>query len=89
MTTPTISDFVAKLNTMLSKAENKRLPAITISTGELHREVGGYPGDDHRMPVCCNAMRKVMQEDIGDVIIKEPPSGQGASLTIKYKLPRG
>lgn len=87
MTTPKTSDFTAKLNTMLSKAEKERLPAIEINAGELHRKVGGYPGVDHRMPVCCNAMRKAMQ--IGDVVIEEPPSGQGASLTIKYKLPRG
>ena len=87
MTTPTTSDFVAKLNTMLSRAEEEGLSEIRLSAGELHREVGGYPGVDHRMPVCCNAMRKAMQ--IGDALIKEPPSGQGASLTIKYKLPRG
>lgn len=88
MTTPTIKDFTAKLNTMLSEAENKRLPAIEINAGELHKKVGGYPNrGNHRMPVCCDAMRQAMQ--IGDVVIEEPPKGKGPSLTIKYKLPRG
>lgn len=87
MTTPTTRDFEALLETKFSEAEKEGLSEITLNAGELHREVGGYPGVDHRMPVCCNAMRNAMQ--IGDALIKEPPSGQGASLTIKYKLPRG
>ena len=29
---------------------------VEINSGELHRAVGGYPGADHRMPMCCDAM---------------------------------
>lgn len=89
MTSPTTKDFEAKLNTMLLEVKNKGFPAIILTAGELHREVGGYPcpSGDHRMRACCNAMYQAMQKDIGDITIEEPPSGQGANLTIKYILP--
>lgn len=89
MKTPTTKDFTAKLNTIFSEAEKERLSEITVNAGELHKEVGGYPSPsgNHRMRACCNAMRQAMQK--GDVVIEEPPKGEGKSLTIKYKLPRG
>lgn len=43
---------------------------------------------NHRMPVCCRVMRAAVAPDAGDVILGEPPSGQGASLTVRYVLPR-
>lgn len=59
---------------------------LEINAGHLHREFGGYPSKTHNMPCCCQAMRNIMKD--GDIIVNEPPSGQGASLTIQYKLPR-
>ena len=59
-----------------------------IISGELHSRVGGYPGRDHRMPNCCEVMKAQSASDVGDVIVEQPPSGQGATLTIKYRLPR-
>jgi len=59
---------------------------VGITAGALHRRVGGYPGTDHRMPVCCAAMRGVMGPS--DRIVEQPPSGNGASLLIQYALPR-
>jgi len=38
------------------------------------------------MPVCCNVMLSEMSNE--DVIVSKPPKGQGASLVIRYKLPR-
>jgi hypothetical protein len=38
------------------------------------------------MPSCCEAM--YAEKRTGDVIIARPPEGMGASLTIRYKLPR-
>ena len=89
MTTPTTSDFEAALKAKFSEAEKEELSEITLNAGELHKEVGGYPSPsgNHRMRACCNAMRQAMQK--GDVVIEEPPKGEGKSLTIKYKLPRG
>ncbi len=79
-------EFQKELETIFAFAENKRLSAIILVSGELHRLVGGYPGSDHRMPICCSVMRKNLKS--GDVIIHEPPSGEGATLTIKYQFPR-
>lgn len=61
---------------------------VEINSGDLHTRVGGYPGANHRMPVCCQVMRGAYAPDAGDVILEEPPSGQGASLTIRYVLPQ-
>jgi len=84
--TPSTDDFQKELDAIFAFAEAKRLVAIVVQAGNLHRLVGEYPGTNHRMPVCCNVMRKNMRA--GDEVVSEPPSGQGASLTIKYVLPR-
>ena len=55
---------------------------IDITSGDIHLEMGGYPQPNPRMPSCCNAMRQLMLE--GDIIISEPPKGNGATLTIRY-----
>jgi len=57
-----------------------------VHAGELHREVGGYPSTNHRMPVCCAVMRRRMGE--ADAVLVSPPKGAGANLTIEYRLPR-
>ena len=59
---------------------------VDVTSGDLHRLVGGYPDRNHKMPVCCDVMRKAMQS--GDVVLKSPPKGRGATLTIRYILPR-
>lgn len=61
---------------------------VTIVSGDLHRKLGGYPAPKsrHRMPVCCQVMKQLMKA--GDEIVSAPPSGQGATLTIRYRLPR-
>lgn len=62
------------------------LQSIRVNSGDLHREVGGYPGRNHKMPLCCDEMRAAIRP--GDRIIAQPPKGRGASLTIEYVLPR-
>ena len=37
--------------------------------------------------MCCNVMYAEMVEGI-DEVLSAPPSGQGASVTIEYRLPR-
>jgi len=59
---------------------------VDVVSGELHGLVGGYPGKNHRMPVCCDVMRKAMQP--GDSVRTSPLKGKGATLTIRYILPR-
>ena len=77
-------DFATELRTLLSKAHDLGFAEVQLSAGGLHRRVGGYPGPDHRMPVCCSVMRKAMQP--GDTIVGEPEKGAGASLCISYRL---
>jgi len=84
---PTAADFRMEMYRMMYEAMAEGETSVEINSGELHRRVGGYPGANHRMPVCCQVMRGAYAPDAGDVILEEPPSGQGANLTIRYVLP--
>jgi 5-methylcytosine-specific restriction protein A len=79
-------NFTDELKKILVDAEQRGLPNIQVNAGNLHRRVGGYPGPNHRMPMCCSAMRAMMRD--GDIIVQTTPSGNGASITIEYRLPR-
>ena len=82
----TADEFRTELARRFAEVEKRGLSQIRISSGEIHRAVGGYPGPDHRMPVCCSVMETELRA--GDVIESAPPKGNGASLTIRYGLPR-
>jgi len=83
---PTKEDFIRALRSEFDRAERNGLSKIDITSGELHRRVGGYPGTHHRMPVCCDAMQALKRAT--DTIVDQPPKGKGATLTIRYHLPR-
>jgi 5-methylcytosine-specific restriction protein A len=83
---PTADDFREALYTIFATAHQSGRSSIEVQAGELHRQVGGYPGPNHRMPVCCGVMSSSMKK--GDQILQAPPSGKGASLIIRYQLPR-
>ncbi|MBC6445167.1 MAG: hypothetical protein GDA50_07050 [Alphaproteobacteria bacterium GM202ARS2] len=83
---PGAQDFRDALERKFVEAEQEGKTCIKIKSGDLHREVGGYPGSNHRMPICCKVMCDSMQE--GDKVVYTPPKGRGATLTICYKLPR-
>ncbi len=85
---PQADDFRNELYRMMLEAMKAGKAFAEINAGELHRRVGDYPGKDHRMPICCDVMRRALAADAGDVILEQPPRGQGASLTIRYVLPR-
>ncbi|MBQ6567285.1 MAG: hypothetical protein IJL80_09530 [Treponema sp.] len=55
---------------------------IDLKSGDVHRDIGGYPGKDHRMPVCCDVMYSRMKGS--DKVLYAPPKGKGATLTIRY-----
>jgi len=78
--------FRAALSARLSASERLGTDHLEISAGELHREVGGYPGIDHKLPSCCRVMRAMMRP--ADEIVRSSPKGYGATLTIRYHLPR-
>ena len=83
---PTTEDVRAAIAKLFKDGEDSGLPKLHIRSGDLHRHVGGYPGTNGRMPSCCNAMREVMT--VGDLIVAQPPKKNGASLEIRYTLPR-
>jgi len=83
---PRASDFQRALQDILDSAERDGKAYVEVVSGGLHRLVGGYPGSNHRMPVCCRIMRRMMQS--GDEVVNEPPKGAGATLIIRYHLPR-
>lgn len=83
---PTSIDFQKELVSTLDIAEREGKEYLDVTSGDLHRVVGNYPGTNHRMPVCCSIMKKMMGSD--DEILQQPPSGYGASLIIRYRLPR-
>jgi len=83
---PTAQDFQNELDRIFAAAQQQGKSRIHVKSGDLHRRVGGYPGHNHRMPVCCDVMKRNMRS--GDRILQEPPSGQGATVIIRYELPR-
>jgi len=83
---PTADDFRLALRGKLRMAHKAGQDSLRVRSGDLHREVGGYPGPNHRMPSCCQVMRGEMHN--GDKVIDEPPRGAGANLVIEYRIPR-
>jgi len=83
---PTTDAFAAELRARLRRAERAGLAYLDVNSGQLHRDLGGYPGTPHNMPQCCDAM--YAEQKTGDTIMSAPPKGKGASLTIRYRLPR-
>lgn len=80
------SPFYEEVRAQITRAQRRGADHVEINAGELHRTLGGYPGKGHQMPLCCEAMYFARQPD--DEILMQPPSRHGASLTIRYKLPR-
>lgn len=84
---PTADDFRTELRSQLRTAAASGADQIDITSGDLHRAVGDYPDPKrHRMPVCCEVMCSEMRP--GDQVISSPPLGHGATLIIRYILPR-
>jgi hypothetical protein len=83
---PTTDDFRDAIRKKLRLAELNKAAFLDINSGELHREFGGYPGPRAAMPSACNAM--YAEQKSRDSILAQPPKGKGASLTIRYELPR-
>ena len=81
---PVKKDFTNKIAELKKISRQGGEPFLLITSGDLHKIVGGYDTTNHRMASCCDAMYDAMHT--GDEIIQAPPKGKGASLTIKYYL---
>ncbi|MEG0012964.1 MAG: hypothetical protein RR324_00895 [Cellulosilyticaceae bacterium] len=77
-------NFKDEIKRLLLEAKEKGKEYLEISAGKVHRNVGGYPGKNHRIPTCCEAMYELKTEK--DQIIQSPPKGKGATLKIRYYL---
>ena len=92
---PTGEDFRVTLRAWMQGAEHASETTVEINSGQLHREVGGYPGQNHRMPMCCAVMRSEMSA--GDAILQEPPKKQrlahdplqASPLLMEMIMPKG
>jgi hypothetical protein len=84
----TAAEFRQALINALLETELKGREFLEITAGELHRTVGEYPGKNHRLPMCCRVMRVYFCEGWGDRLVNDPAGGQGATLRIRYRLPR-
>ena len=84
--TLTRNDFRKALHARFERAAGGGLEYVWVQSGDLHREVGGYPGENHRMSLCCSVMRDEMYR--ADLLLEAPPAGHGANLVIQYVLPR-
>ena len=80
------ADFEVALDRLIEQAREQGRSFLDVVSGDLHRLVGVYPLPNHRMPVCCRAMRDRMRP--GDRVLQEPPSGQGATLVVRYVFGR-
>ncbi|HII99244.1 MAG TPA: DUF4145 domain-containing protein [Methanoregula sp.] len=83
---PGREEFFHEMGRVFTEAQKNDLPFIEVRSGDLHKKLGGYPGRNHQMPLCCDIMRQVMEKN--DQIIMQPPKGRGANLIIRYYLPR-
>lgn len=83
---PTKDEFRDALKSAFRDETARGADHLVINAGELHRRLGGYPAPNHQMPSCCNAMYD--EKKPTDTVVQTPPKGRGASLTIRYRLPR-
>lgn len=83
---PAAEEFRAELRARLQRATEAGQMSLEVRSGDLHKEVGGYAGLDHRMPTCCSVMRGEMTNE--DEELAASPKGKGESAVIRYRLPR-
>ena len=62
----TADDFRTELAGLFEAAANAGRAKMVWRAGDLHRAVGGHPGTNHRMPMCCNVMY-ACRSDTGEV----------------------
>ena len=88
----TADDFRSELAGMFDAGANAGRGTIVVRAGDLHRAVGGYPGSDHRMTMCCNVMYAEMvdggrRDPVGAA---EGPGGVGGDrIPVAAPRPRG
>ena len=87
----TADDFRAELASLFKAAANVGRGTIVVRSGDLHRAVGGYPGTNHRMPMCCGVMYAEMVEGVDELLHVEGllPHLGGAVPQVRHGALRG
>ncbi len=77
VTTNDIREYISE-----QKRNSKEMgeKVLELRSGDVHNDLGLK----NRHPIVCNAMRQCMNP--GDVILYQPPKGNGTTLRIEYKL---
>jgi hypothetical protein len=79
-----IDHFRRELRAQMGRASAQGSVDIVMTSGELYRSLGGYPGSSHGMTFCCDAMQDEMKP--GDILLVGQVNGVG--MTVRYYLPR-
>ena len=80
--------FQDELDRLFAAAGRQGQASVDVNSGDLHRCFGVFPDPKrHRMPVCCQVMHANCRPET-DEVVESPPKGKGASLTIRYRIPR-
>lgn len=82
----TRADFEQALASIFRDAESRAADSVEVRASDLHRPLGGYPRRDHRMLVGCDVIRRTRTPT--DLQLTAPPIGDGASLDVRYDIPR-
>ena len=77
MTTDDIRDYIQEQKRIAKMAGKNEL---ILRSGDVHNDLGLK----QRHPQVCNARRSCMNS--GDIILYQPPKGNGTTLRIQYKL---
>jgi hypothetical protein len=84
---PTKAEFLAEIRSQMREAELRGDQYLLLNAGEIHRKLGGYPSVNHQIKPCCDALYD--EAKLGRAkVVAAPKRGYGASLTIRYVLPR-
>jgi len=82
--TPSAWDIRNRLTILLNTAKYNGKPYVDVESGILDKELGGDSMSDQRMRILHEIMTKMMRH--GDLILKEPQVGAGATMLVRYNL---
>ncbi len=80
-----IDHFRQELLAQIGRASKSGAANVLINAPSLYKSLGGYPGSDHGMPLCCDAMEQEIKA--GDLLLVDRANQAG--MTVRYLLPRG
>ena len=76
--------FKQRIEQIFGEARKAGRDSVEICSGDIHRDVGGYPSRNHRIASCCTVMYSLMRP--ADLVLYAPLKGKGATLKIRYFL---